>query len=58
MLWWIGLTIVGAWLLAKTRFGNWIYGAGGEPGASRNIGVPVARTKIALFMMMLRARPR
>ena len=51
VLWWIGLTIVGAWLLAKSRFGNWIYGAGGDPVAARNIGVPVARTKIALFMM-------
>ncbi len=51
MLWWIGLTIVGAWLLAKTRFGNWIYSAGGDPVAARNVGVPVARTKILLFMM-------
>jgi simple sugar transport system permease protein len=51
VLWWIGLTIVGAWLLAKTRFGNWIYSAGGDPVAARNIGVPVVRTKIALFMM-------
>jgi simple sugar transport system permease protein len=48
---WIGLTVVGAWMLAKTRFGNWIYGAGGDPNASRNVGVPVVRTKIALFMM-------
>src|SRR5689334_21399491 len=30
VLWWIGLTVAGAWLLAKTRFGNWIYGAGGD----------------------------
>jgi simple sugar transport system permease protein len=51
VLWWIGLTIVGAWLLAKSRFGNWIYSAGGDPTAARNIGVPVMRTKIALFMM-------
>src|SRR5437879_431053 len=51
VLWWIGLTIVGAWLLAKTRFGNWIYSAGGDPNAARNVAVPVARTKIALFMM-------
>jgi simple sugar transport system permease protein len=51
VLWWIGLTIVGAWLLAKSRLGNWIYSAGGDPVAARNIGVPVARTKIALFMM-------
>ena len=51
VLWWIGLTLVGAWLLAKSRFGNWIYSAGGDPVAARNVGVPVARTKIALFMM-------
>jgi simple sugar transport system permease protein len=51
VLWWIGLTIAGAWLLAKTRFGNWIFAAGGDPAAARNVGVPVARTKITLFMM-------
>src|SRR5690349_13414902 len=51
VLWWIGLTIVGAWLLAKTRFGNWIYSAGGDANAARNIGVPVARTKVLLFVM-------
>jgi simple sugar transport system permease protein len=51
VLWWIGLTIAGAWLLAKSRFGNWIYSAGGDPTAARNVGVPVARTKITLFMM-------
>jgi simple sugar transport system permease protein len=51
VLWWIALTLVAAWLLAKTRFGNWIFAAGGDPVAARNVGVPVARTKIALFMM-------
>ena len=51
ILWWMGLTIVGAWLLARTRFGNWVYGSGGDPVAARNVGVPVATTKIALFMM-------
>jgi len=50
VLWWIGITIVGAWLLAKTRFGNWIYGSGGDATSARNIGVPVARTKLLLFM--------
>jgi simple sugar transport system permease protein len=51
VLWWIGITVIGAWLLAKSRFGNWIYGAGGDALAARNVGVPVARTKVALFMM-------
>src|SRR5213592_4745521 len=44
VLWWVGITLIGAWLLAKTRFGNWIYSAGGDPNAARNVGVPVART--------------
>jgi simple sugar transport system permease protein len=51
VLWWIGITIVGAWILAKSRFGNWIYSAGGDPNSARNVGVPVARTKITLFML-------
>jgi simple sugar transport system permease protein len=51
VLWWIGITLVGAWFLSKSRFGNWIYSAGGDPLAARNVGVPVARTKITLFMM-------
>jgi simple sugar transport system permease protein len=51
VLWWFGVTAVGAWLLARTRFGNWVFGAGGDKVAARNVGVPVARTKIALFMM-------
>jgi simple sugar transport system permease protein len=51
VIWWFGLTVAGVWLLARTRFGNWIYAVGGDPVAARNVGVPVARTKIALFMM-------
>ena len=50
VVWWFGLMVVGAWLLARTRFGNWIFAAGGDPVAARNVGVPVDRTKIYLFM--------
>jgi len=50
ILWFIGVTAVAAWLLARTAFGNWIYAVGGEAEAARNVGVPVARTKILLFM--------
>jgi simple sugar transport system permease protein len=51
VLWWLGLTAVAAWALARTRFGNWIFSSGGDPVAARNVGVPVARTKIQLFML-------
>jgi simple sugar transport system permease protein len=51
-LWWIALVIVAAILLTKTRFGNWIYAAGGSASAARASGVPVARVKIILFMLV------
>lgn len=51
ILWWIGITLVCAWILSRTRFGNWIFAAGGEPHAAKNLGVPVARTKITLFIV-------
>jgi simple sugar transport system permease protein len=50
VLWWIGVTAVATWVLARTRMGNWIFGVGGDPNAARNVGVPVARVKIGLFM--------
>lgn len=51
ILWWILIAALGAYILAKTRFGNWISGVGGSPTAARNLGVPVARVKITLFAM-------
>lgn len=50
IVWWIVLTLFCTWLLTRTRFGNWIFASGGEPNAARNLGVPVARTKIILFI--------
>jgi simple sugar transport system permease protein len=38
-------------VLLRTRPGNWIFGIGGDTNAARNMGVPVNRTKIALFML-------
>jgi simple sugar transport system permease protein len=50
VLWWILITAIATWLLARTRVGNWIFGVGGDAVAARNVGVPVPRVKIALFM--------
>lgn len=51
VLWFIGVTLIGAWVLARTKFGNWIFAAGGEANAARSVGVPVARTKVMLFVL-------
>jgi simple sugar transport system permease protein len=50
ILWWLGLAALATWVLLRTRFGNWIFAAGGAPEAARKLGVPVARVKIMLFM--------
>ncbi|KAJ57198.1 ATPase [Actibacterium mucosum KCTC 23349] len=50
IVWALLLVVFGHVLLTKTRFGNWIYAAGGDAEAARNSGVPVARVKILMFM--------
>jgi len=50
--WWATVAIVATWVLLRTRFGNWIFASGGDPVAARNVGVPVSRVKIALFICM------
>lgn len=50
ILWWIALCALGTWVLMRTRFGNWTFAAGGDANAARNVGVPVARVKIWLFI--------
>lgn len=51
LLWWFALAGVGAFVLAKTRFGNWIFAAGGDAMAAKNVGVPIRRVKISLFVL-------
>ena len=50
IIWAIILVIFGHVLLTKTRFGNWIFAAGGDAESARNSGVPVNRVKILMFM--------
>ena len=50
IIWALIITIIATWLLQRTHWGNWIFGAGGNGDAARRAGVPVTRVKIALFM--------
>lgn len=52
IVWWFALTAAGAFVLARTRVGNWILAVGGDPVAAKNVGIPVARVKVALFVLM------
>jgi ribose/xylose/arabinose/galactoside ABC-type transport system permease subunit len=51
-LWFIGFTIAAVLVLGKTRFGSWTFAVGGNKEASRQVGVPAARTKTQLFMLV------
>lgn len=51
IVWWVLFTAIGSWVLLKTRFGNWTFATGGDPNASKNVGVPTNRTTIVLFMI-------
>jgi len=50
IVWWLAITVLATWVLMRTRFGNWIFSAGGNAEAARNVGVPVNRVKVTLFM--------
>jgi simple sugar transport system permease protein len=50
VVWWLLFTAIATWVLLRTRPGNWIFAVGGEENSARQVGVPVMRTKIGLFM--------
>lgn len=51
IVWALALVIAGHYVLTRTRFGNWIFAAGGDAQAARYVGVPVERVKISMFML-------
>ena len=48
--WWLAVTIVATWVLLRTRAGNWIFAVGGAKTSARQVGVPLFRTKVGLFI--------
>ena len=52
VLFYLLFAAAGAWVLAKTRFGSWTFAVGGNKDAARSVGVPAARTKTTLFMLV------
>ena len=52
VFWWIGFVLLSAWILQRTKIGNWIFAVGGNAASARAVGVPVTRVKIGLFMVV------
>jgi simple sugar transport system permease protein len=50
VIWWVLFVCLAAWILQRTKIGNWIYAVGGNAASARAVGVPVVRVKIGLFM--------
>ena len=51
-VWFLAFTAVAVFVLGKTRFGSWTFAVGGNKEAARQVGVPAARTKTQLFMLV------
>jgi ribose/xylose/arabinose/galactoside ABC-type transport system permease subunit len=51
-LWAVAFTVTMVWVLGSARFGSWTFAVGGNKEASRQVGVPAARTKTQLFMLV------
>ena len=52
VVWFAGVTLLATFVLARTKFGSWVFAVGGNKQAARQIGVPAARTKTQLFMIV------
>lgn len=50
VVWWLALVGLATWVLLRTPAGNWVFAVGGGREAARAVGVPVARTKIGLYL--------
>ncbi|MFJ9630943.1 ABC transporter permease [Streptomyces sp. NPDC091280] len=52
IVWWLVFAAIATWVLLRTKYGNWIFAVGGNQDSARAVGVPVAFTKISLFMLV------
>ncbi len=52
ILYFLIFAVIASWLLLRTKFGSWTFAVGGNKDAARQVGVPAARTKTQLFMVV------
>lgn len=50
IFWWLIFVALSSFILYQTRFGNWIFAAGGDAAAAHAVGVPTRLVKVILFM--------
>jgi len=52
IFWFILIAIVMQVILRRTRYGNWIFATGGNPGAALSQGVPTKWVKVSAFVLV------
>ena len=50
-LWFLAVLLGFTYVLQKTKQGNWIFASGGNESAAREMGVPVDRVRLGLFVL-------
>lgn len=51
LFWFVGLGLLLSLVLARTRFGNWVFATGGNVKAADALGIPTKRVKLMLFVI-------
>lgn len=51
IVWWVILAAIFAFVVHRTRYGNWIFAMGGDRDSARNLGVPTTKVTIILFVL-------
>jgi simple sugar transport system permease protein len=51
IIWFIVIAVVMSLVLRRTRYGNWVFAVGGNPGAALSQGVTVKRVKVINFVL-------
>ena len=52
VLFWMVLTALAAFVLLRTKVGNWIFAIGDDEKAARAVGVPVWKVRVGLYMFI------
>ena len=52
IFWFLLFAIIFILIVHRSRFGNWLYATGGNPGAAQAQGVPVKRVKMMAFIIV------
>ena len=52
IIWFAVLALLFAFILHRTRFGNWVFATGGNRDAAQAQGVPTARVKLIAFVLV------